>query len=402
MRHGLTLLALAAAIGCASQGYPPGGPEDSEAPVIVSVRPDSGALNTRPRDWMVFAFDEVLSERPQGSAATLGQLVLISPRDGAPRVDWRRKELAVRPRRDWRPNVVYTVTLLPGISDLRNNVRQDTRTVVFSTGSVIPPTRIVGAVFNWVQGQAAPSAVVEAIAPDSTKYVAVADRSGRYVIANLPPGVYTLRAYLDANNNLDLDPREAWDSAAVSVTDSARSDVYAFVHDSVGPRLTSVEQRDSLTSRVRFDRGIAPDQAIDTALFRLRAADSSVVPIVAARAARDYERATADSAARDSAARDSVARRAAPVPRRAVADTAPPPPTLGRPAPVTEVILQVFPPLKAGTTYRVTAAGIRGLLGQAATSERSFTVPAPPAVPPAARPAGAARPPADTTRRPPR
>ncbi|MGI9077967.1 MAG: hypothetical protein ACR2G6_11680, partial [Gemmatimonadaceae bacterium] len=87
------LIILAAALGCASQGSPPGGPEDKAAPVLLKTLPDSGAVNARPSKWAIFTFDEVINERPQG-AATLDMLVLISPRDGAPRVDWRRSSLA--------------------------------------------------------------------------------------------------------------------------------------------------------------------------------------------------------------------------------------------------------------------------------------------------------------------
>ena len=34
---------------------------------------------------------------------------------------WRRDRITVRPREGWRPNTMYRVELLPGVSDLRNN-----------------------------------------------------------------------------------------------------------------------------------------------------------------------------------------------------------------------------------------------------------------------------------------
>ena len=383
------LIVLAAALGCASQGYPPGGPEDKAAPALVSTSPDSGSVSARPSKWAVFKFDEVISERPQG-AATLDMLVLISPRDGAPRVDWRRSSLAVRPRQDWKSNTAYTITILPGISDLRNNVRRERSTVIFGTGAVIPATRISGVVFNWVEGRSAVAAIVEAIAADSTTYVAVTDSTGNFALLHVTPGVYTLRGFLDANNNRALDPREAWDSSTVTVSDSVRSDIYAFQHDTVGPRIATVDVRDSLTLRVAFDKPMDSRQTIDIAMFSLKGADSAVVPIVLARPALEYERARADSvAALDSAARarDPFSRppQAFPGGRRPGVDSAAANlPRLARPVPTSEVILQVFPPLRAGSSYRLTALGIRGLLGATQTSERSLIVPKAPVAPPTA------------------
>jgi hypothetical protein len=245
---------------------------------------------------------------------------------------------------------------------------------------------------------------VEAIAPDSTTYITLTDSSGRFVLTHVTPGKYSLRGYLDANNNRALDPREAWDSTSVTVQDSVRSDIYVFQHDTVGPRMASVDVRDSLTLRVSFDKPIDPRQTIDTALFSLKTSDSAVVPILLARGAREYEMARSESAAADTTARarDSLARirPGFPIVRRPVVDTAAKRlPTLARPIPVSEVILQVFPPLRAGSAYRLAARGIRGLLGATQASERTVTVPKPPAAP--LTPADSirrARPPASSVR----
>ena len=75
----LLIVAGAAAVGCASQAMPPGGPPDLAPPVLVTVSPESGAVLVSPKA-VTFRFDEVVSERPRG-APSLDQLVLISPCD---------------------------------------------------------------------------------------------------------------------------------------------------------------------------------------------------------------------------------------------------------------------------------------------------------------------------------
>jgi hypothetical protein len=393
------LILVAALLSCASPGMPPGGPDDRLPPEIVTITPDSGALNAKPKQ-VVFRFDEVVSEHPSG-APTLDRLFLISPRDGEPKVSWKRSAIAVRPRKGWRDNTVYTVTMLPGLTDLRNNVRKQGAVALFSTGGTIPDTRVTGIVFDWVAGKPAPRAAIEAITPDSTIYVASADSTGHFEMLHLPLGPYTIRAYMDANSNRSVDPREAWDSVGITLSGSTNVEMLAFVHDTIGPRVNTVTVQDSITIRVTFDKPIHPSQAIEPALFKLMAADSSPIPILSALSAKtaELERVAAEKAKQDSArARDTTARDSSktprvPLPNRkgAQRDTTPVP-VPSRPIPESEVILGLGSPLVPGTTYRLRVIEIEGMLRVRRTSDRVFTLPRPKvtsdslAVPAAAKP----------------
>ncbi len=372
------LIVAAAVVACASQGDPPGGPPDAAPPVLIAIVPESGAVNTRP-DRVEFRFDEVVSERPSG-VASLEQAVLISPTDGLPRVDWRRRSIAVRPRRDWKPNAVYTVTLLPGITDLRGNVMRSGASVIFATGPTIPDTRVAGILYDWVAGNAVRSGAVEAIAmPDSIVYVARTDSAGRFTLAHLPPGAYTVRGWIDANTNRALDAREAYDSVSVTLSDTASLTLLAFVHDTLPPRINTVQALDSMTLRVELNQPLDPEQTVDTTLFRLTAPDSSPVRLRAVMAADVWDRARADSIARADTTRRPPARQP-PTPRR---DSV----VLPRPVPVARFVVLTAEPLRPETAYRLIAIEARNLLGRAGTSARVFTTP---------RAA-----PADTTRRTP-
>ena len=373
------LIAALALLACASQGDPPGGPPDAAPPVLVGIVPDSGTVNVRP-ERVEFRFDEVVSERPS-AAPSLEQMVLISPTDGLPRVDWRRRTIAVRPRGDWKANAVYTVTLLPGITDLRGNVMPTGASVIFSTGSTIPDTRIAGILYDWVGGAPSRGGAVEAIAlPDSVVYVTRTDTAGRFALAHLPPGSYTLRAWIDANNNRDLDPREAYDSAAVVLRDTASVTLLAFVHDTLPPRVNTVEVIDSVTLRVEMNQPLDPEQPLDTTRFRLTAPDSSVIALRAVFAANAWDRARSDSIARADTTRRAPARQTPPAARDSV--------VLPRPVPVSRFIVVTATPLRPETSYRLIAVEARNLMGRAGTSARVFIVPP--------------RTPADTTRQAPR
>lgn len=308
---------VAAAIGatsCASPGAPPGGPLDKAAPVIVKVTPDSGALNVKERGVTV-RFNEVIGERTRGGE--LGTVVVLSPSDGVAHVRWHRDAITVRPRKGFRANTAYSLTIMPGLGDLSGNATTRARTFVFSTGASIPGGVVRGAVFDWTTLRPAGGALIDARSgPDTTfRWIARTDSSGRYTIPFLPAGSYTIRAILDANANGRLEPRESWDSATVTVADSLRLDLYGFVHDTLGARIVGADVRDSVTLRLSFDRPLALEPALTVDQVGLRRADSSWVRIRAVARAATYDSLTRtrDAAAKDTALRadTSAAGRAA-------------------------------------------------------------------------------------------
>jgi hypothetical protein len=358
-----------AAWACASPGTPPGGPVDTQAPQVVRIAPDSGRTGTTPRE-VIFRFDEVVSERPAG-AASLAAMFLISPSQGEPRVDWNRNEIAVRPRRGWRPNTAYTITMLPGISDLRGNVRNTGQTTVFSTGSTIPPGRIHGTLFDWVEARALARALVHANPVDDTSlvYVTTTDSVGAFAIANLPAGSYRVRGILDANGNRALDPREAWDSAIVQLADSASIELLAFVRDSVGTRLQTVNVRDSVTLELVFDNPLSVAQPLTAANISVRGADSVDVPVA------------------------SVA--PPPVDTTVAAGRRP-----SRPAPARSMIVKLGRRLAPGAAYRVAVREAANLIGVVRSSDRAVTIPQPQPVTPPSPVTGAPAAPRTTPPRP--
>ena len=356
---------------CASPGIPPGGPVDTDAPKLLGISPDSGRTGVTPKE-VRFRFDELVSERPP-SVPTLNALFLISPRDGEARVDWHRSEISVRPRRGWRANTPYTVTMLPGLADLRGNVRNVGATIVFSTGATIPSSYVSGTVFNYVNGSVVQRAFVEArpVADTSLVYVAVADSTGTFKFPILPADTYRLRAIADDNNNKGLDPREAWDTATVTLKDSLRTELFAFPHDSVAPRVSGVVLRDSATLEVLFDHAIDPAQQLSPATISVKKADSTVLAVA--------------KVAKPGAPTDSSGK---PIPtpfRRAL--------------PSTSLLVTLASPLREAATLRVRAINIRSLDGIVGSTERVERVdphpqpptqvapvpPPPPAPPPAAR-----------------
>lgn len=413
----LARLAIVAwAWSCASAGMPPGGPEDEESPAIIRQRPDTNAINVRPGDAVTFNFDKVVSERPQ-NAPDLAGLFLISPSYGVPTVSWRRNMIAVRPRGGFRSGTTYTVRMLPGLADLQGNVDTVGRTVVFSTGPTIADGAMRGIVFDWLAEKVAPQAVIEAFPlptpRDSTRYLAVADSTGRFELAHVPPGRYLLRASIDQNKNRFLDPREQYDTATITLADSVRREMLTYVRDTLGAGIQTVSIVDSLTLRVTMDRALDTALVIEPSRFSLKMGkDSVVIPIVRALARREYDRQREDSlktkaiqdSVRAAARADSIRRadstatpppaaappptRRVPPPRRAITRAADslagrdtsdrePTPKPSIPAPTVDIYLTLGTPLQPTTSYRLRAIDMRTLLRRSRSSDRVFTTPKP-------------------------
>ncbi len=397
-RRACLVLASAVMGACASPGTPPGGPEDRAAPVILKVTPDSGATSVRSKGVTV-SFNEVVSERPR-TGTDLGAVVLLSPSDGPARIDWHRDAITVRPRKGFRANTAYALTLLPGLGDLRGNTVTRSRTFVFSTGPSIPRGVVTGAVFDWTTVKPAASALIDAtVGSDTTfRWIARADSLGRYTLPFLPAGTYRLRTIIDGNQNGRLDVRELWDSVSVDVADSVRVDLYGFAHDTLGARIVGVDVKDSLTLRLVFDRALALEPALSPDQVELRRADSSLVRVRSLTRASAYDSVTRGrlSAAADSTARadtsaagrkalvrtdslrqiarqDSI-ERARVEARRAERDTVKRalPPVPARLAISPEFVAELAEPLAPGP-YRMTVRDALSVSRVRRTSERTFS-----------------------------
>ncbi len=373
----LAVVAALLAGACASIGAPPGGPQRDAPPALEKVTPDSGAVNVR-ADHVTFDFDVVVSDRPTG-VPTLEDAFVISPRDGQPKVSWGRDHIDVRSRRGFLPNTAYSVTMLPGIADLRGNAMKIGRTIVFSTGPTIPHFAVHGRVFDWMSERVAPKAIVDVIRrPDSLPYIGTADSSGQFSVGPLGEGTYTVRAFLDNNSNRALDPLEPWDSVRIAVrATSPFLELLAAPRDTIPPRVLIVTPRDSTTLVLSFDRPLDPALPLTPEAFRVVDADSTQLRIMRVRPRARTDAQQPDRTPGDTSARRDTTARGETGAERTAADTtrAKVIPKPSMPAPPRDVIVQLdsLTPMRDRVSYRVSATGVRGLLGASRASDRVIT-----------------------------
>ncbi|HEX5870878.1 MAG TPA: Ig-like domain-containing protein [Longimicrobium sp.] len=375
--------ALAGAPGCAHIEAPTGGPVDSIAPVLVAVRPDTNAVLERWIGPVVFEFDETLSEEGVEDAVTL------SPRLGPVSVDKEGRELRVKPRRGWRPGVIYQVEVAGGLRDRFNNRRTEPIRLVFSTGPAIPDTRASGTVTERITGLPSVQARVDARRlSDSLIYSTQADSAGRFAFRQIPEGEYRVLAYRDNNRNRRADPFEPRDSAAltVAVGQAPTARLAILLPDTTPPRPGSARMTDGWVE-VRFDDYLDPEQTLSTGQVEVIGPDGAGVALAEVRIG-------APPQARDTAEGDSVPPAAAQPPRPVQRDTA------GRdtaaadtvprgPLPAQGLFARPAGPMLPDTIYTVRVRDVRNVNGLVGGGEVPLRTPRP-APPPKTTPADSA------------
>ena len=362
--------------GCAHIEAPRGGPPDSIAPVLVSIRPDTMAVLESWIGPVVFEFDEGLSDEGVQDAVT------VSPRLGPVAVDKEGRQIRVKPRRGWQRGVIYQVEVAAGIRDRFNNRRTEPIRLVFSTGPAIPDTRATGRVTERLTGQPAPQARVDAVRiADSLVYSTAVDSAGRFELRQVPEGEYRVVAYRDNNRNRRPDRFEPRDSAVLTLAAGAApsADFAILLPDTTPPRAGSARITDAWVE-VRFDDYLDPAQPLSTDQVLLVGPDDAAVPIAEVRVGAPPARDTARADTAEAPARDTVR-----------ADTTPPRP----PLPSQSLFARPAATLLPDTVYTVRVRDVRNVNGLAGGGEAPLRTPRP-EPPPRPAPADTAAAPADT------
>jgi hypothetical protein len=388
----LLLPALPVLPACARIEPPPGGPPDATPPRLIAIRPNSLAVLRPFRGAAEFQFDEVVSEggtpnQGQGTGG-LEKLVILSPTTRVPDVSWKRDRITVRPSEGWRNNRVYRVELLPGVTDLRNNRSERGTVLTFTTGAPKPTNTLQGQILDWGTGRPATDGLVVAtLLPDSLPYRGVADSSGRFALGPLPVGDYLVTGVLDQNRDQQQDSREAYATARVMRGKSDAGELWAFLHDTIPPRIQTVTVDDSISATLTFSQKLDPRQRLTPREVRLRLLPDSVPVAVASilpapvddslhrRAPRGDSTAVADSTAADTT---RAPRKPAPPPPNRPAAPAAQPAAQERPSrpPLYEkLVLRVPRPWAPGSRLVVEVRGVRNITGVAGDAVGVVAVP---------------------------
>jgi hypothetical protein len=382
---------------------PPGGPPITTPLVLLAALPDT-APNTAQslpnfRGSAAFVFDRIVNEGSQpnfgNSAGGLGlgtgdleKLVLLSPDTTVPHVQWARSRILVRPRNGWRPNTVYRIELLPGLTDLHNNTLKKTSVITFATGGPLPTAWLRGRVIDWASRHGLAGALITATEVDNgNAYRTYADSTGRFALGPLPTSDYLVVALDDKSHNRRLDAPEAWDSTRVRSGRDSVGEIWAFARDTAAPKIQAIERVDSQTIGITMSLPVDPAWRVPADSIRvLLLPDSLNVNPGVAMPGAVYDSLhkpipkAADTTGRGAGRGAAASGRAAAPPvtsRRGPPPPKPDPPLEKRPALGTRVVVQTRGRLNIGSNYFVQVHGVRMANGVTGTVTRVLALPRP-------------------------
>jgi hypothetical protein len=334
-----------------------------------------------------FQFDNVISEggtpnRGEGTGG-LEKLVILSPTTRVPEVSWKRTRITVRPKEGWRPNRVYRIELLPGVTDLRNNRSPQGAVITFTTGAPRPQLTLQGQVVDWSTARPATNGLIIAtLLPDSLPYRGVADSSGHFSLGPLPSGDYVMTGVLDQNQDNRQDSREAYATTRVPRGKADAGELWAFVHDTNPPRIQTATADDSVSATVTFSQKLDPRQRLTVRDVRLRllpdsipVAVSSILPKPVDDSLNRKVTAAADTGITEDTlgVRDTTRTRGRLGPR--VRGAPPSQPLTSRPALFDALTLRVPRPWAPGARLVLEVRGVKNVTGVAGNAVGVVAVP---------------------------
>jgi hypothetical protein len=188
---------------CAEIGAPTGGPDDSEAPVVVKMQPPNETLEFD-EDRIVIEFDEYFTLKD-----ILNQIVISPPMEEAPTYTVKGKKLIIDINQELLDNRTYLIQFGESIADNNRGNKLLNFQYVFSTGLELDSLTHKGQVLDARTLQPVPE-VLAVLYPEGADtlfqtttpyYFTRTDASGNFEFDYLAEGTYQLYALEDLDRN---------------------------------------------------------------------------------------------------------------------------------------------------------------------------------------------------------
>ena len=285
---GRSLLARAVPVGlslclaaCASEGFPPGGPEDLAAPVLVETDPAHRAVNATPEQAITLTFDEVIDDRQLGE---LARIIRLNPDDPEFDIELDENVITLAPNEPLHEDLTYSVTVLAGIRDREGNASALPQSILFSVGGEVPITLSV--VRARIVDESGGPAIGALYRLDNTAtgfgYTMTADSQGSIEAEAVAYGPYVATAWIERVRPEGWQMTEepgARDTFELSESARAYETTYTLaVVDTTAPIVTAVTTPESRLLRVTVDDAIPEGASLVPARIAVYEAAPGVDP----------------------------------------------------------------------------------------------------------------------------
>lgn len=199
-------------ISCAKQSTPMGGPKDEDPPKLVTMNPESGSLNNKPK-IIELEFDEYIKvENPN-------KQILITPRINKDEMEVSaiKNKVIIKLNQELEDSTTYVFNFQKTIKDITENNVPENLKLVFSTGQQIDSLTFSGNVaYIFPQkDQIMKDVLVGLFSLSDTLdiltgppyYIGQTDSTGNFNLTNIKAGDYKAFAWHDSNNSLKAEEK---------------------------------------------------------------------------------------------------------------------------------------------------------------------------------------------------
>jgi len=214
-RYLLILIVLIFA-GCAKRGRPTGGPEDKDAPIMVTTKPPYKSLNFKSDEIRIY-FDEYIKLKEVNT-----QLIVSPPLKYPPIITplgTASKYIKIEILDTLKQNTTYTFNFGQSVIDNTEGNILNNFKYIFSTGDVIDTLNVSGTIRDAFNEEADKNVLImlyeknelfndSIIYKEKPNYVANTLDTIAWEISNIKAGNYLMVALKDASNDYIFNPKE--------------------------------------------------------------------------------------------------------------------------------------------------------------------------------------------------
>ncbi|MEZ4829220.1 MAG: Ig-like domain-containing protein [Bacteroidia bacterium] len=272
LRWGILCLVGAAVMHCAQPASPTGGARDEVPPTVSKTFPETGTLNFS-GDEVKFVFSEAI--RPP----TFDKEIFVSPFMKRPKIirSDNAKRITIKFAEPLRPQTTYVITLT-GIKDnTEGNTIEEAFTLAFSTGDVLDSMELKGKIIGPDPSKPVKDMTVMIFDADSIKkndfkgkrpaYLTKASETGEFSFKYLRDAPFRIFGVVDKDqsNSYSNDteviaaPEDSLAVFSKDSTDEATNLLYAFLPDTLPPRLLNYVWWNANTISCRFNENLRLD-----------------------------------------------------------------------------------------------------------------------------------------------
>jgi len=246
---------------CARISAPGGGPQDKEAPELVSSNPTSGQKNFKDKQIELTFNEPIKLKDPQ-------EEIIIIPSVGTKTKFLAKKnKVTITPETNWKDSTTYNIAFRGAIQDLNEGNPAEDLHFAFSTSEYIDSLKLGGSIAETFQDKI-PEKITVAIYQSDTfdifkhkaTYFSKSNKEGKFSIQNLKAGKYYVYAFEDKNKNSKVDSKSekfGFVAKPIELTkhqDSIHIDLIKV--DSRPIKITSVRNTNSI-SMIRFNKPLS-------------------------------------------------------------------------------------------------------------------------------------------------